>query len=279
MELPKKPQTCPWWRRHPGWGLLLLLAAVLAAVFGRSFVPEYALFSNDGPLGAMASQAQFKWSNFHGVWQDLNSIGSQGISNNPSVHEAIDLALDYVAWAKFFAPLALLILGLAAGFFFRRLGLSNLACMLGALAAMLNTGFFSAACWGVASQSICIASCFVALGLVVREEEPFHWARVVLAGLAVGMGVVEGYDIGALFSMCVALFVLVQPWLTPGAPVRRVVGGMSRLLVIACFAFLMAFQTDLRNLRSRGPCFCGSHPWNSRPGETSNLTTSWWKCS
>ncbi|MGD0262205.1 MAG: hypothetical protein ABSD29_20760 [Verrucomicrobiota bacterium] len=243
MEPLKKPQTCPWWRRHPAWFLLLLLAAVLAALFARSFVPEYILFSNDGPLGAMASQAQLKWSNFHGVWQDLNSVGSQGMSNNLSVHQLMDLALNSVAWAKFFAPLTLLMLGLAAGFFFRRLGLSYLACVLGALAAMLNTGFFSPACWGVAPQAICVACSFVAMGLLVQGEDRLHWVRVVLAGMAVGMGVVEGYDIGALFSMCVAVFLVFQAWMTPGSPGRRVVWGISRLLVVVCFAGLIAVQT------------------------------------
>jgi hypothetical protein len=243
MEPLKKPEFCPWWHRHRGWLLLLLLTALLAALFARSFVPKYVVFSNDGPLGAMASQAQLKWSNFRGVWQDLNSIGSQGISSTLSVTQVLNLALNYVAWAKFFAPLALLVLGLGAGFCFRRFGLSNLACVLGAVATMLNTGLFSVACWGVASQAICVACFFVALGLLARGEERFHWVRVVLAGMAIGMGVMEGYDIGALFSMCIAAFVLVQPWMTPGPPVRRVVCGISRLMVIVCFAGLIAFQT------------------------------------
>jgi hypothetical protein len=243
MKPINQPGTCSWCHRHPAAFLLLLLAIILSAMFARSFVPEYVLFSNDGPLGAMVSQANLAWPNFHGVWLDLNSIGSQGISSNLSVTQVLNLALSSVAWAKFFAPLSLLLLGLAAGFFFRRLGLSNLASVLGALAAMLNTGLFSPACWGVASQAICVACFFVALGLLVREEEPFHWVRVMLAGMAVGMGVMEAYDVGALFSMCVALFVVVRPWLTPGAPARRVVLGVSRLMVVGGFAALVAFQT------------------------------------
>jgi hypothetical protein len=243
MEPLKKPQTGPWWSRHPGWSLLLLLIVVLAAIFARSFVPKYVLFSNDGPLGGMVNAGPVKWTSFRGGWLDLNSIGSQAITSSLSITTTILLALDAVAWAKFFAPLSLLVLGLGAGFCFRRLGLSNLACVLGALAAMLNTGFFSAAAWGVASQAICVGCAFVALGLLAREDEPFHWVRVVLAGMAVGMGVMEAYDIGALFSMCIALFVVVQPWMAPGSPGRRVACGMSRLMVIVCFAVLIAFQT------------------------------------
>ena len=258
MEPVKKPQTCPWWRRHSGLFLLLLLAALLAVLFARSFLPQYIVFSNDAPLGAMASEDELKRGsyhgepdNFHGVWWDLNSIGSPGITSNWSVTQLIHLLLpsvDYagfpapVYYAKFLAPLTLLLLGLAAGFFFRKLGLSYLACVLGALAAALNTGSFSAACWGVAPQTVCVACCFAALGLLVWEEGRLSWARLVLAGMAVGMGVVEGYDFGALFSMCIAVFVLVQPWLTPGPPVRRVVSGVSRLIIIFCCAVLIAFQ-------------------------------------
>lgn len=237
------PQSRLWGRRHPALFLLLLLAILLAVLFARSFVPQLVLFSNDGPLGAMASQAQMKWSNFHGAWLDLNSIGIQSISSNLSVTQVLNLALNYVAWAKFFHPLALLLLGLAAGFCFRRLGLSYLACLLGALAAMLNTGFFSNACWGVAPQAICVACCFVALGLLAGEEDRSRWVRVVLAGMAVGMGVVEGYDIGALFSMCIAAFVLINPWLTPGPAMGKVVSGLTRLVIIICFAVLIAFQS------------------------------------
>ena len=111
----------------------------LIFLFHGSLDPSLVLFSNDGPLGAMAGGEEMKWSNFHGAWQDLNSIGNQAMSNSLSIHQFLDLVVNSVVWAKFFAPLALLMLGLAAGFCFRRLGLSHLASVLGALAVMLNT--------------------------------------------------------------------------------------------------------------------------------------------
>ena len=275
MEPLKKPQTYPWWHRRPGWFLLLLLAALLATLFARSFLPQYVVFSNDGPLGAMSAQPQMKWSNFHGAWQDMNSIGGQGMSNSLSVHEALYLAMNSVVWAKFFAPLALLMLGLAAGFCFRRLGLSHLASVLGALAVMLNTGFFSAACWGVATQAICIACSFLAMGLLLREDEPFHWLRVVLAGLAVGMGVVEGYDIGALFSLCVALFVMFQPWLTPGTPGRRVALGLGRLVVIGGFAGLIAYQVVISLISTQIKGVAGTQQDARSKMERWDFATQW----
>jgi hypothetical protein len=223
--------------------LLLLLTGLLAVLFARSFVPEYVLFSNDGPLGAISSLDKMKWSNFFGGWLELNSIGYRTVGSQPGISQVPTLALDVVSFAKYYAPLTLLALGLAAGFFFRRLGLAPVACVLGALAATLNAGFFSTVCWGVAAQAVNVAASFVALGLLVRWKSRLHWVEVVLAGLAIGMGVMEGYDVGALFSVCVAAFVLLQAWQAEGSPARRVAWGVSRLAVIMVFAGLIAFQT------------------------------------
>src|SRR2546428_321663 len=55
----------------------LCLAAVLALLFHKSFTAGQVLFSNDGPLGAVRSQAGNMWSNLLGTWQDLNWIGNQ----------------------------------------------------------------------------------------------------------------------------------------------------------------------------------------------------------
>ena len=254
MESSKQTQSRPWWQRHPGIFLLVLLTALLAFLFARSFVPEYVLFSNDGPLGAIASLTQMKWSNFFGGWLDLNSIGYQFMGSQPGISQVPTLALDVVSFAKYYAPLTLLALGLAAGFFFRRLGLSSAACVLGALAATLNGGFFSTACWGVAAQAVNVAASFVALGLLVRAKSRLHWVEVVLAGLAIGMGVMEGYDVGALFSVCVAAYVVLRAWQTDGSVVQRVAWGASRLVVIALFAGLIAFQTvsSLVNTQIKG---------------------------
>jgi hypothetical protein len=275
MEPLQKSQTRPWWHRHQGWFLLLLLAGLLAALFARSFVPEYVLFSNDGPLGVMASQASLKWSNFRSVWMDLNSIGCPGMSYNPSLTWVPGLALSSVAFAKVYAPLTLLALGLGAGFFFRRLGFSNVACVLGALAAMLNTGFFSAACWGVGTQAINVAASFVALGLLVRSNFRLHWVEVALAGLAVGMGVVEGFDVGALFSVCVALFVLFQAWLAEAPPIRSMARGVGRLAVIVCFAGLIAFQAVISLVNTQIKGVAGTQQDTRTKEERWDWATTW----
>src|SRR5206468_2932421 len=108
--------------------------------------------------------------------------------------------------------ICLLILGLGAWFFFRQLKLTPQACLLGALATILSSHFFATACWGVAQQMIGLGMNFLALGLLANTSAPRQWARVVLAGMAVGMGVMEAFDIGAIFSLFVAAFVLYQAW-------------------------------------------------------------------
>ena len=59
---------------------LFCLLSVLAILFHKSFDPDQVLFSNDGPLGAVRSQAGYMWGNLLAVWQDLNWLGTQ----NPS---------------------------------------------------------------------------------------------------------------------------------------------------------------------------------------------------
>ena len=156
--------------------------------------------------------------------------------------------LGPVGYAKFLAPVALFILGLGAWAFFRQLKLSPLAAALGALAATLNSSFFANACWGVAPQQIAIGMDFFALALVVSNTAEtsalIRWARLALAGLAVGVNVMEAADIGAIFSLFVAAFVLFKAIADEGGAVWAKVGrGISRVVIIALFAGFIATQT------------------------------------
>ena len=117
-----------------GWGAAGILAAVLAFLFWRSFLPGYVHFSNDGPLG----QQNANWSKppaaFTGCWDDLNGIGNYVGSPPPDLTVLISWTLGPVGYAKFLAPCALFILGMGAWTFLRALKLSPLAALLGALA-------------------------------------------------------------------------------------------------------------------------------------------------
>ena len=231
-------------RRTPGfWRMFLLLTATLAAVFYGDFVPGSILFSNDGPLGRLLSECHRLPDGFTGSWQDLATVGFREGSVAPSISSGLKLLLGPVWFAKLYAPAGLLILGLAAWFFFRKSGLAPAACVLGGLAATLNSSFFSTACWGVASHPITFAMCFLALAALVDAAPHQRGLRLALAGFAVGMGVTEGADIGAIFSVLVAAFILFQSWIAGGSRLRNAALGIVRVAVVALCAAFLAAQT------------------------------------
>jgi hypothetical protein len=231
-------------------GLLFaaLLAVILAALFWKSFLPGYVHFSNDGPLGQQNTAWRQLPAAFTGSWYDINDLGSNAGSMPPAPSTLIFWVLGPLGYAKFVAPLALFVLGLGAWAFFRQLKLAPLAATLGALAATLNSTFFATACWGVAPQQIAIGMDFFALALVVSNilETPalIRWTRLALAGLAVGVNVMEAADIGAIFSVFVAAFVLFRAVTDEGgAAWAKAARGISRVAVIALFAGFIATQT------------------------------------
>ena len=120
-----------------------------------------------------------------------------------------------------------------------------MVCVLGGLAAALNSEFFSTACWGVVAQPVCFAANFLALAAVANPKAPHPWLRFILAGLAVGLGVMEGFDIGAIFSIFVAAYVLFQSWNTEEtAPTgKKILKGVLRVATVAAFAGFIAIAT------------------------------------
>ncbi|HVU09171.1 MAG TPA: hypothetical protein VHG89_11575 [Verrucomicrobiae bacterium] len=231
----------------PSFVAAILLFAILGLLFAKSFIPDYVHFSNDGPLG----QQNTEWSklpgSIWGTWDDLNSIGVNAGSFPPSVVTLIRWLLGAVGYAKFLVPVALFILGIGAWTFFRQLKLSPQAAALGALATILNSVFFSDACWGLGSHSIAFGMDFLALALVVANSPTTLWqirlTRIVLAGFAVGINVVEAADIGAIFSLLIAVFVLFRSFTENGSIPRKVSRGIGQIIVIAFFAGFIAWQT------------------------------------
>ena len=226
----------------------LLLAVVLAVLFWRSFLPDYVHFSNDGPLGAQNVDYAKLPGAASGQWDDLNDTGSNAGPYSPSPSPVLKALLGPVGYAKFYQPIALFILGLGALTFFRSLKLSPLAATLGALAMLLNTGYFAGACWGIASLEIAIGFDFLALALIVanRNEKPWHirWTRLALAGLCVGVNVMEAADVGALCSMFVAAFMVFKAFAEEDVPVfKKVIRSVVRVAVVAIFAGFIATQT------------------------------------
>ncbi len=224
--------------------MCVLLLAVITLLLGGAYLPGKTLFSNDGPLSRMVSECHRLPAAFTGVWQDLNSVGYRELGALPNLTYAFRLLVHPILFSKFYAPFALLLLGLGAWYFFRQSGLTPAACILGGLAATLNSDFFSTACWGMASHTITVALTFFALALLLNPGGARGWLAAALAGLAVGMGVSEGADVGAIFSLYVAAFVLYQALTSENAPrLQSALTGAGRLAVVAIFALFLAAQS------------------------------------
>ncbi len=228
-------------------------ATVLLILFWKSFDPRFVFFSNDGPLGAQHAAAIRQPSAFSGVWFDLNSIGSNGGSFYPGFTATLLWILGPLYTAKFYAMISIGILGLCAWLGFRLMNLTPLACFLGGLAVLLNSAWFSNSCWGVGTQSINAGMSFLAIGLLADTQSPRRWWRAVLAGLAVGMGVIEGFDVGVLFSLCVAAYTMYLSIVgesTPPTPrERRWVASLGNAVLVIGLAAAFA----LKFLQALGP--------------------------
>ncbi|EEF60313.1 YfhO family protein [Pedosphaera parvula] len=239
------------------------LVLILGLLFHKSFEPGIIVHSNDGPLGAISSKSAAVPYVYSGFWQDLNWIGGPQPSATPSLSVTLDLIFGPYIFAKFYPAISLLILGVSAWLFFRQTKLAPMACLLGALAAALNSDYFSIANWGVAAQPICVAMNFLALA-AVADLSTHRWPKIILAGLAVGMGVMEGFDIGAIFSLFVAAYVVFQAWNTEEkAPSGKKLGqGVLRVAVIGIFAAFIATQTlfVLYNTQIKGVVGAGQDP-------------------
>jgi hypothetical protein len=242
MNLSKSgPRRQPSAIRQFGW-VALCLVVLLGLLFWRGLLPGHTVFSNDGPLGKISSECARLPEGFFGYWQNLNWLGGTGPSASPDVSNALALASGPLIFSKIYAPFALLFLGLSAWLCFRQWKLSPTACLLGGLAATLNSDFFSTACWGVASQPLSFGCDFLALAALADETSPKRWVRVALAGFAVGLGVMEAFDIGAIFSVVVAAFVVFQALAGERPVEKRLAGGLARLAVVVAFAAFIAIS-------------------------------------
>ncbi len=164
---------------------------------------------------------------------------------------------------------------MGAWFFFRQFKLAPVACVLGGLAAVLNSDFFSVACWGVAGQCITFGMSYVAAGLLLEDTSRHRWFMVVLAGMAVGMGLMEGADIGAIFSLCVAAFVMYQAVIRPENVGQRIFKGVLRTAVVAVFAGLIAAQFIVVMFKTQIQGVAGAQPETQTQEQHWDWATQW----
>ncbi|MEY4918501.1 MAG: hypothetical protein RL616_2414, partial [Verrucomicrobiota bacterium] len=230
----------------PFWPLVIIAVAI-AALFWRSFLPEYVHFSNDGPLGAQSVNFAELPGGFTGMWDDLNLIGANAGTAGPGVSAAIRAFFGAVGFAKFYQPFALFLLGAGAWLFFRALKFTPVAALLGGLATALNTAFFAGACWGVASAEIAIGFDFCALALVMSNDAAtplrLRLLRLALAGFCIGVNVMEAADVGALCSIFVAGYIFYKNLAEPtGTLAAKMFRGIWNVAIVAVCAGFLAVQ-------------------------------------
>lgn len=258
---------------------LVLLIIVLALLFWKSFLPDYVHFSNDGPLGQQNAAWLKLPTGFTGCWYDLNDIGNNAGAVAPSVNTLVLWVLGPLDYAKFATPAALFILGLGAWVFFRQLGLSQLAIVMGTLAAALTSTFFSDACWGTAPHQIAFGMDFFAMALIISNSETtprfVRWTRLALAGFAVGVNVVDAADIGAIFSLFIAAFVLFQSFTEDGTTIKKIARGAGRITVVAAFASYFAAQAIVALVGANIQGIAGIQPGEEAKAVRWDWATQW----
>jgi hypothetical protein len=240
---PSHPATPGQFLRKPFVWFFLCLLGLMVLLFHSSFDPDKVHFSNDAPLGAYTSEWESVPSGAAGIWDDLNSIGfNPGGSYAVGISFLLRSVLGPLWYSKVFPPLTLLFIGSCAWLFFRCLKLSPAACAVGGLAVALNSGFLSATCWGVGTIIIAFGAAYLALAAIVSSPNRNLWLKLALAGFAVGIGVIEGLDNGAIFSMLVSAFVVFYTFTEEGSPAVNVAKGVGKVAVIAIFAALISIQ-------------------------------------
>jgi hypothetical protein len=256
------------------WVLLLMLG-ILAGFFWRSLLPSQVIFSNDGPVAATSMDCLSFPGAYSGFWRDLNWLGENAGSVPIEFNSLIQWALGPIGHAKAMLPMSVLFLALSAWLFFRRAGLGRTACVFGAVAASLNSSFFSDGCWGLVGHLITAGMNFLALAALTGRRGPY-WIRLALAGLAVGVGVIESADIGALYSLVVAAWVVYQAWAEgEGGAVRRLLSGSWRVGVVALCAGVIACQTILSLVSTQIVGVAGAEQTAQNKAEKWDWATQW----
>jgi hypothetical protein len=227
-------------------GLLLLaaiLGAALAVLFYRSFVPHQVLFDNDGPLGAIMAQCNRLPGRFLGTWRSIMWIGVEAPSAPPSLTMMLLTIFPPVLYLKIYGPLSLFFVGFSAWVFFRQLEFKPMVCVLGGIAAGLNMSFVSTACWGQGNWNLAMGMTFLALAALSSKSIKQLWAKAILAGLAVGVNIMEGFDVGAIMSVYVGIFVLFQALTEESGITQKALRVIWTEALVVFFAALIAAHT------------------------------------
>jgi hypothetical protein len=229
--------------RSPLIVLALVLTAIFSVLFWRNFQPGVAHFANDGPIGTLLAAPYDVPDAYQGIWNDLLWLGAWNGNFNPNLTGLAIGALGPTLYHKFMIPIGLIFLGMSAAVCFLRFGLPRWVCVLGGIAAALNMNPFSNACWGLPSRAHAMGAAFLALAALHSSFGRFSILKSVLAGLAIGLGISEGGDNGAIFAIVVGFYAFYRALVGQGSLPARVGRGMGRVAITAVVAALFAAQT------------------------------------
>ncbi|HUD46676.1 MAG TPA: hypothetical protein VMR33_07590 [Candidatus Baltobacteraceae bacterium] len=225
------------------WLLLLLLGGTFAVLCHEGFLPYEVFWANDSALGAMKNSSARLPGMFTGYWSDFWWLGGAVPSTSPSLSSLFASILSPEHYLKVYAPLTMVFLGCCVWFFFRQLRFAPMVCVIAGLGAGLNMHFFSNACWGLGTWVVSAAMVFVALGIIVSPDIRQLWIKGVLAGLAVGMVVMEGFDVGAIFSIYVGIFVVFYFLTAESNPGKGALKALEAGMLVVVFAFFISAST------------------------------------
>jgi len=136
------------------------------------------------------------------------------------------------------ALITLLVLGIGAWMFFRQLGLGRWR-RSSAVGRHVQFRISLAYPAGASARKPSASPEFLALGRSSARGPMPPWVRY-RSRHAVGMGVMEAFDIGAIFSVFTAAFVCFHALTAEGNWLQRSVQGGLRVAVLAIFAGFIA---------------------------------------
>ncbi|HEY3856976.1 MAG TPA: hypothetical protein VGO67_21545 [Verrucomicrobiae bacterium] len=223
--------------------LLAILGLTLLVLFSKSFEPHQILFDNDTPLGTLKAEQARLPERFLGTWYNTAWLGGPGPAAAPTITAIVASTMPRELFLKIYPPLTLLLVGFSAWFFFRQLKFNPTVCVLGGLAAGLNNHFLSVACWGTGMWNMSVSMVFLALSALSTRAISQLWAKAILAGLAVGMGVMEGFDVGAILSVFAGAYAVVWFLSEEGNIGARIGRAALGEFLVAGFALFIAIHT------------------------------------
>ena len=230
-------------RRRDFWVLLGCLVVIFAVLFHKSLLPGYILHNNDNPFGSNAQAGMKLPDGFTGQWWGLNWLGFDGGTWPPDLTSLAMWLMGPYWYAKFWQPLCLIILGLCGWVFFRTSRFSPAACVLGGLAFALHGDPFSNCMWGQVSRPMSLATMLLALAALQNGSGVRFWLKALVAGAAVGWGIMEGFDVAALYSLVIGVYTVYQVYISEeGSVTKKLFRGGVRLALVAGFAALVSAQ-------------------------------------